>query len=152
MVTEPRNLSRREFSVGALCVFAASLAPGFASADGDSLAALVRVLFGRSDYESSKIKLDLPESADNGAVVPISVEVESPMTEKDHVWSLHLFAFDNPEPQIASYSFTPASGRASIATRIRLAKSQEVIAVAEMSNGKVYVAKGPINVMTGGWG
>ena len=63
------------------------------------------------------------------------------MTENGHVWSLHLLAFGNPEPQIGSYSFTPVSGKAAIATRIRLAQSQEVIAIAEMSNGKVYVAK-----------
>ncbi len=152
MVAEPRNLSRREFSVGAACVFAAALAPQFASAEGESLGTLVRKLFGRDAYEESKIKLDLPESAENGLVVPITVEIESPMTDDDYVSSLHLFAFDNPVPQISSYNFTPASGRAAISTRIRLARSQDVIAVAQMSNGKVHVAKAPIKIMIGGCG
>jgi sulfur-oxidizing protein SoxY len=152
MVTEPRNLSRREFSIAGICALTVAIAPQIALANADSLRALVQKLFGDQSFEESKIKLDLPEMAENGMVVPISVEVESPMTPDDYVWSLYIFAFANPVPQVSSYSFTPESGKAAISTRIRLAKSQEVIAVAEMSNGKVHVAKAPIKIMIGGCG
>jgi sulfur-oxidizing protein SoxY len=152
MLYEPRNLSRREFSIAAVCALAIGAAPRIALAGADSLRALVGKLFGDDGYEESKIKLDLPETAENGMVVPIGVEVESPMTEDDYVWSLYIFAFANPVPQVASYRFTPACGKAAISTRIRLATSQDIIAVAEMSNGKVHVAKAPIKIMIGGCG
>ena len=150
MVTEPRNLSRREFSLAGLLALTVAVAPQIALANAESLRALMQKLFGNPGYEESKIKLDVPETAENGLVVPVSIEVESPMTPDDYVWSLHLFAFSNPVPQVATFNFTPQSGRAAISTRIRLAKSQEVVAVAEMSNGKVHVAKAPIKIMIGG--
>jgi sulfur-oxidizing protein SoxY len=152
MVSETRSLTRRDFSIGALCAFSVAIAPQIALANAESLRALVQRLFGNASYEESKIKLELPEMAENGIVVPIRVEVDSPMTPDDYVWSLHIFAFANPVPQVASYTFTPASGKAAIATRIRLAQSQEVVAVAETSSGKVHVAKAPIKIMIGGCG
>jgi sulfur-oxidizing protein SoxY len=152
MVAEPRNLTRREFSIVGLSAVCVAIAPQIALANADSLRALVERLFGSDRYEESKIKMTLPDMAENGMVVPLSVEVDSPMTPDDYVWTLRIFAFDNPVPQVSIYSFTPASGKAAIATRIRLAKSQEVVAVAEMSNGKVHVAKAPIKIMIGGCG
>jgi sulfur-oxidizing protein SoxY len=152
MVSGIRALSRRAFSLGGICALTVAVAPQIALANVDSLRALVQRLFGEAGFEESKVKLIVPELAENGMVVPISVEVDSPMTPDDHVWSLYIYAFDNPVPQICSYSFTPASGKAAISTRIRLAKSQDVIAVAEMSNGKVHVAKAPVKIMIGGCG
>jgi sulfur-oxidizing protein SoxY len=142
-------LSRRRFVIGGACVLAAAAAPGLAFAD---VGALVGKVFGAKDFTESRIKLNVPESAENGLVVPISIEVESPMTEADHVKSLHIFALDNPVPQVGSYSFTPANGKAAISTRVRLAKSQDLIAVAEMSDGTVHVAKAPVSIMIGGCG
>lgn len=121
-------------------------------ANTDTLRAIVQRLFKDGGYEESKVRLELPEMAENGMVVPVKVEVDSPMTPEDYVWTLHIYAFSNPVPQVATYRFTPASGKAAIATRIRLAQSQEVIAIAEMSNGKVHVAKAPIKIMIGGCG
>lgn len=152
MASETRNLTRRDFSIGALCAFSVAIAPQIALANAETLRALVQRLFGDPGYEESKVKIELPEMAENGMVVPIKVEVDSPMTPDDYVWTLHIYAFANPVPQVATYSFTPASGKAAIATRIRLAQSQEVVAVAEMSNGKVHVAKAPIKIMIGGCG
>lgn len=152
MVSEPRNMTRRDFSIAGLAALCVAIAPQIALANAESLRALVERLFGSDRYEESKIRMELPDMAENGQVVPITVEVDSPMTPEDYVWTLHIFAFANPVPQVATYRFTPASGRAAIATRIRLAKSQEVVAVAEMSNGKVHVAKAPIKIMIGGCG
>jgi sulfur-oxidizing protein SoxY len=145
-----RMFSRREFAIGGACVFLAAAAPGLAWANADSIGALVKKVLGGENFEESRIKLEVPEAAENGLVVPVSVEVESPMTEADHVRSLHLFALDNPVPQVSSYTFTPANGKAAISTRVRLAKSQDLIAVAEMSDGTVHVAKAPISIMIGG--
>jgi len=147
-----RMISRRAFAIGGACAFLAAAAPGWAFADPDGLGALLRKVLGVESFKESRIKLEVPESAENGLVVPVSVEVESPMTEADHVRSLHLFALDNPVPQVSSYTFTPANGKAAISTRVRLAKSQDLIAVAEMSDGTVHVAKAPVSIMIGGCG
>jgi sulfur-oxidizing protein SoxY len=147
-----RMFSRREFAIGGACALVAAAVPGLALADADGIAAIVRKVLGVETFHESRIKLDVPESAENGLVVPVSVEVESPMTEADHVRAVHLFALDNPVPQIGSYIFTPANGKAAISTRVRLAKSQDLIAVAEMSDGTVHVAKAPVSIMIGGCG
>jgi sulfur-oxidizing protein SoxY len=85
-------------------------------------------------------------------MVPMKVEVESPMTADDYVRSVHVFADGNPAPQVLVYHFTPESGRAAATARIRLGQSQTVIAVAEMSGGALYMAKTPVEVTVGGCG
>ena len=152
MLSEPRTLTRREFAMAGLCAFSVAIAPRIALANAENLRVLVQKLFGDENYEESKVKLNVPEVAENGTVVPVSVEVDSPMTPDDYVWTVYLYAFSNPVPQVGIYRFTPASGRAAISTRIRLATSQEVVAVAEMSNGKVHIAKVPVKIMIGGCG
>ena len=153
MAADTRFLSRRAFAIGAGCtLLAAAIAPQLALAHADRLGELVNLLFGDETFKEGAIKLDVPAMVENGMVVPIAVEVESPMTETDYVKSVHLYALDNPVPQIGAYNFTPANGRAAISTRVRLAKSQDVIAVAEMSDGSVQVAKAPISIMIGGCG
>jgi sulfur-oxidizing protein SoxY len=153
MAADTRFLSRRTFAIGAGCsLLAAAIAPQLAFADANRLGELVKLLFGDETFKEGAIKLDVPAIVENGMVVPISVEVESPMTEANYVKSIYLYAFDNPVPQIGSYNLTPANGKAAISTRVRLAKSQDVIAVAEMSDGSVQVAKSPISIMIGGCG
>lgn len=150
MATDSRMLSRRELAIGGCCAFLGLAAPLSAYAKTDSIGGLVNMLFGAEEFGEGSIKLEVPEMAENGTMVPITVEVESPMTEASHVRSVYLFALDNPVPQIGTYTFTPASGKAAISTRIRLAKSQDVIAVAEMSDGSVHAAKAPVKIMIGG--
>ena len=84
--------------------------------------------------------------------VPITVSIDSPMTAEDYVKSVHIFADGNPRPDVASFHFTPACGVATCSTRIRLAKTQNIVAVAEMSNGDVYMAKSEVKVTIGGCG
>jgi predicted secreted protein len=96
------------------------------------------------------ITLRLPPIAENGNTVPLSVSVESPMTAADHVKAVHLFADKNPTPDLATFRMTPAMGRASADTRIRLGQTQDLIAVAETSDGKVFIARAEVKVTIGG--
>ena len=149
--------ARREFLMQAgvataAFVLAPLLAPTSAMAAPDQVAAEIKKLLGDKQLIEGKIKLDLPSIAENGLVVPLGFEVESPMTDKDYVKSVHLFAEGNPNPQIASFHFTPMSPKASAAIRIRLAQTQNVVAIAEMSNGEVYTARKEVKVTIGGCG
>jgi sulfur-oxidizing protein SoxY len=81
----------------------------------------------------------LPPLAESGNSVPLKVQVESSMTPEDHVKSIHLFAEKNPRPVIARFHLNPRCGRAEVHTRIRLAGSQQVVAVAVMSNGSCWM-------------
>ena len=74
------------------------------------------------------------------------------MTAEDYVKAVHIFADGNPLPQVASYRFSPACGKASAATRMRLAQTQNVVCIAEMSNGKLYATKAEVKVTIGGCG
>ncbi|MGL4728315.1 MAG: thiosulfate oxidation carrier protein SoxY [Bosea sp. (in: a-proteobacteria)] len=146
------RISRRATLAGSLAVFAAALAPKLALADAKSVEAELKKLFGDKAIASGKIKLDVPEIAENGLVVPITVDVESPMSDADFVKSVHVFADGNPLPGIVSYNFTPACGKASASTRMRLAQTQNIICVAEMSNGSLHMAKAEVKVTIGGCG
>jgi sulfur-oxidizing protein SoxY len=143
---------RRALKIAGLAALTAALAPRMLLASEAQVADELKKLFGGKAMGEGKIKLDLPEIAENGLVVPITVDVESPMTEADFVKSVHVFADGNPLPQVVTYRFTPESGKASAATRMRLAQTQNVIAVAEMSNGTLYSAKAQVKVTIGGCG
>jgi sulfur-oxidizing protein SoxY len=149
----PVQPTRREaLSLAAIAGLAAILAPKMSLADEGMVAAEIKKLFGDRKIDSGKIKLDVPEIAENGLVVPINVEVESPMTDKDYVKTVHVFADGNPLPGVVSYRFTPSSGKAAASTRMRLAQTQNIVAIAEMSNGNLYSTKSNIKVTIGGCG
>ena len=153
MQIQPSTLSRRDaVKAAAWALAAAAIAPKLAFADEKTVAAEIKKLYGDKPMASGKIKLDVPEIAENGLVVPINVEIESPMTEADYVKAVHVFAEGNPQPGVVSYQFTPACGKASAATRLRLAQTQDIICVAEMSNGALHTAKANIKVTIGGCG
>ena len=142
--------SRRE--VLALAAAAALAMPAAALATPERVAEEIKKLFGGKKPVPGKIKLDLPSIAENGLVVPLGFEVESPMTDKDYVKSVYLFAEGNPSVGLAAYHFTPMIPKAAVAVRIRLAKTQEIIAVAEMSNGELFTARKEVKVTIGGCG
>jgi sulfur-oxidizing protein SoxY len=137
---------------GSLALFAAALAPRLSLADAAGVEAELKKLYGDKKPAEGKIKLDLPQIAENGLVVPIAVEVESAMTAADHVKSVHVFADGNPLPGIASFHFTPECGKAAASTRMRLAQTQNIVCVAEMSDGKLFMAKAEVKVTIGGCG
>lgn len=153
MVLKPVETTRREtLTLAAVAGFAAFLAPKMVMADEQMVAAEIKKLYGDKKLESGKIKLDVPEIAENGLVVPVNVEVESPMTDSDYVKAVHIYADGNPLPGVVSYKFTPDCGKASASTRMRLAQTQNIVCIAEMSNGNLYTAKSNVKVTIGGCG
>lgn len=154
-VSRTSGLTRRQFVAltGALALSGLAGAPRLAHADKALLKEAMEKLIGAATpTESDLITLDLPEIAENGNTVPLKLAVDSPMSEDDYVEHVHVFAEGNPLPDVASFHFTPASGRAAASTRIRLAQTQNVVAVAQTSNGKVYIASKEVKVTIGGCG
>jgi sulfur-oxidizing protein SoxY len=150
LLIEPTR--RGAITAGALAVLVGVLAPKMALAKAADVEAELKKLFGDKTPADGRVKLDLPAIAENGLVVPITVDVESPMTDADHVKAVHVWADGNPLPGVASFYFTPAAGRASASTRIRLAQTQNIVAVAEMSDGKLFAARQEVKVTIGGCG
>jgi len=118
---------------------------GKAHATPDEMQEAVRKVIGTSQVRSGRVKLDLPPLIDNGNSVSLSVAVESPMTPADHVKAIHVFTEKNPLPNVVSVYLGPRAGRASIATRVRIADTQTVTAIAEMSDGSFW--SGTMNVV-----
>ena len=135
-----------------LATLALVVTSGRADATPDEVTSAIAKLYGDKKFESGKIKLDVPEIAENGLVVPINLEVESPMTDADHVKAVHVFAEGNPLPNVISYKFTPACGKAAASARMRLAQTQNIVCIAEMSDGKLYKTTATIKVTIGGCG
>jgi sulfur-oxidizing protein SoxY len=139
-------------SAGALAIVA--LGPGLNAARADEAAtdkSLMEFTGGKTP-EMGKITLNAPEIAENGNTVPISVSVDSEMTESSYVESVTLLADGNPNPAVATFHFSPMSGEATATTRMRLAKTQNVVAVAKMSDGSVFMDKKQVKVTIGGCG
>ncbi len=139
-------------SGGLIAVYMAGPLMSSANADVAMMAEAIKKLVGDGAIKEGRIKLDLPEIAENGNTVPISVSAESPMTDADHVKAVHLFAEKNPLPNVATINFTPMSGVAEASLRMRLAGTQNVVAVAEMSDGSLYTVKRQVKVTIGGCG
>jgi len=114
--------------------------------------AIAAITGGKPVTPSAKVSISAPEIAENGAVVPVKVSVESPMTATDYVKAIHLFANKNNNTRCANVYLTPANGEASFATRIKLGATQDVLAIAEMSNGTFISAKQNVKVTIGGCG
>ncbi len=153
MASKFGSQTRRDFIVTTgTAVATATVAPSVSLAKPDDVTAEIKKLYGDKPLAQGKIKLDLPTIAENGLVVPLNFEVESPMSDKDYVKSVHFWADGNPNPNIASFRFTPMSPKAAAQIRIRLAQTQNIVAVAEMSDGKLYTAKKEVKVTIGGCG
>jgi sulfur-oxidizing protein SoxY len=146
-----RNLNRRE-ALAAGGAFAAGLgaAPAPARASND-YAEQIRAFTGGMEPVEARLKLELPELAENGNTVPLAVSVEGPASSGSHVQEILVVAPANPNARVARFSFSPQS-LPEAATRIRLAESQSVIAVAKMSDGTFFSAARPIKVTIGGCG
>jgi len=98
----------------------------------------IRKVVGSARVNTGKVKLELPPLVENGNAVPLAVSVESPMTEAAHVRAIHVFTEKNPQPDVVSFRFGPRAGRAGVATRIRLADTQTVVAICELSDGSFW--------------
>ena len=149
------SLNRRQaMTVGGGALAATALCwsdlPAFAESNG--FEALIKEFAGGRAPLPGRVHLDLPKIADDGASVPITITVDSPMTEQSHVTDILVVAEENPRPRVAVFHFSPASGAAEVSTRIRLAKTENVAALAKMNDGAVYMAKKQVTVTVGGCG
>jgi sulfur-oxidizing protein SoxY len=136
--------TRRTFLAGAALVSVLPLAS--AHATPEALAAAIKEAVGEGTLREGRVKLDLPPLVENGNVVPLTVSVESPMTPADYVKAIHVFNEKNPQPHVFSARLRPHNGKAVIATRIKLADSQKIIAIAETSTGQFWSASADVIV------
>ena len=147
------TIDRREFLLGASAAATTLLAADALAQDpGRAWEDALKRVVGDARPIEGRITLDMPEIAENGNTVPFSVSVDSPMTERDHVKAVHLISTGNPQPGVATFRYTPQSGRAAVSSRMRLARSQDVIVVAELSDGRFLIARRPVKVTIGGCG
>ena len=109
----------------------------------------IRKVVGNAEVKIGKVKLDLPPLSENGNSVAMTVTVDSPMTAADHVKAIHVLADKNPQPHVISVKLGPRAGHATIQTRIRLADSQDVVAIAEMSDGSFWQDTGNVLITLG---
>jgi sulfur-oxidizing protein SoxY len=147
-----RALTRRHALVLGAGTAAAWAAPGGAGATPTEAAAEIAKFTGGKPAAPGRIAIDLPEIAENGNAVQLSVAVDSPMTSADHVTDVLVIADANPIPRLATFHFTPMSGRAEAATRIRLAATENVIVVARTGDGRFLTARKEVKVTIGGCG
>jgi len=151
----PRPLDRRRFALAAGVLFGAGILRATAAPaqeESQGWLQVVKKVLGEAKPVEGKLVLEMPEIAENGNTVPFSVSLDSPMTETDHVKAIHIIATANPQPQVATFRFTPLSGKAAVASRARLARTQDVIAIAELSDGKFFMSKRNVKVTIGGCG
>lgn len=114
--------------------------------------AVAAITGGKPVVPSAKVAIVAPEIAENGAVVPVKVTVESPMNDKDYVKAIHILASKNGNVRCANVYLTPANGEAYFGTRVKLGGTQDVVAIAEMSDGTFLSAKQNVKVTIGGCG
>ncbi|RYF39116.1 MAG: SoxY-related AACIE arm protein [Comamonadaceae bacterium] len=116
----------------------AALARPALAQEADVLAAAVAAYAHGAPVKPGKVKLQMDQLVDNGNVVPFSVSVDSPMTASDHVTAIAIFNERNPQREVAKFTLGPRSGKALVSTRIRLATSQKLTAVARLSDGSYW--------------
>jgi sulfur-oxidizing protein SoxY len=148
--SEPSPRPARRRALHAIAGGACLLLVRPAAATPEDLAAALRETFGDRPITPGRIKLEIPRLAENGNIVPVTITVDSAMTAQEYVKSIHLFAQSNPLPRILDVELGPHNGRARVATRVRLAISQQVHAVAAMSDGTLWSTAADVEVTVGG--
>jgi sulfur-oxidizing protein SoxY len=134
-------ITRRDTLIlgGLAAAGAASLASGPAAASTPGqMERAIRQVIGEAEVRKGKVTLDLPPLVENGNTVPLTVIVDSPMTKADHVKAIHVFNEKNPQPNVVSIQLGPRAGKAHVSVRVRLAGTQTLTAIAEMSDGTYW--------------
>src|SRR6195952_4842435 len=145
-----QNSTRRKFLglAGSAAVLGAvpivTLRP--AEATPAMLNTAIRNVVGEAVVRTGRVKLEVPPLVENGNTVPMTVSVQSPMTAEDYVKSIHVFVEKNPQPNVGNFVLGPRAGRAQVSTRIRLADSQKIIAIAKLSDGSFWSATADVVV------
>ena len=135
---------RRNFLVGAAAVV---LLPfDAAHATRDALATLIKEVTGGKEVRVGKVTLNAPPLIENGNTVPLTVAVESPMTDADYVKTIHVMNEKNPQPHVFTATLTPRNGKAQVGTRIKLADTQKIVVIAETSSGEFWSASAEVIV------
>ena len=109
-----------------------------AAATPETLASAIRNVVGAAVVRTGKVKMDVPPLVENGNTVPLTVSVSNPMTSSDYVKSIHVFNEKNPQPNVGNFYLGPRAGRAQVSTRIRLADSQKIVAIARLSDDSFW--------------
>ena len=112
----------------------------------------LEALIGNASPHDTGLTLDLPKNVENGDYVPVALSVDSPMTAENHVKAIHILSTANPRAAVATFRFTLLSGKARVTSRMRLAKTQDVVAVAELSDGSMLLTRRKVAVKIGGCG
>jgi sulfur-oxidizing protein SoxY len=147
-------LNRREFALGSAAGLAVAGLPlaALAQDQAQSWEQAVKKIMGDAKPIDGKMTIELPEIAENGNTVPFSIAVDNPMTEKDFVKAIHVIATSNPQPGVATFRFSLLSGKAAVTSRMRLQRTQDVIAIAELNDGRFLMGKRGVKVTIGGCG
>ena len=144
MAGTKEGTTRRTFLAGAAAVSVLPLGP--ARATPEAMAAAIKEVVGDKTIREGRVTLDIPPLIENGNAVPITVSVESPMTEADFVKAIHVFNEKNPQPHVFDARLGPHNGRAAISTRIKLGDSQKIVVIAETSKGEFFSASADVIV------
>ena len=147
-----RRQALKAVGAGALALAGSGFMSNTAMATPNDATAYLKKMTGGATAKEGRVTLKLPEIAENGATVPLTISVDSPMTDGDYVKSVHVVAEGNPSPEIVSFNMSPGMGKAEVSTRVRLGKTQNVRAVAIMSDGSVYSGTKQVKVTIGGCG
>jgi sulfur-oxidizing protein SoxY len=139
--------SRREFLIGSAGIgLVPALPGGSVSATPAMLEEAIRIVIGESILQKGRVTLDVPPLVENGNAVPVMIVVDSPMSEADHAKAIHVFNEKNPQPHVISVALGPRAGKARVATRIKLADAQRIVAIAEMSDGSFWTGEASVIV------
>jgi sulfur-oxidizing protein SoxY len=116
-----------------------------ARATPEAMQDAIAKVIGDAKLNAGKVTIDIPPLVENGNTVPCTVSVDSPMTQSAYCKAIHIFNEKNPQPNVISVHLGPRAGRAAFSTRVRLSDTQNVVAVAELSDGSFW--SGSVNVI-----
>ena len=136
--------TRRTFLAGAAAITLLPLASAYATPE--ALQAAIKEVVGNARLNEGRVTIDLPPLVENGNTVPLTISVESPMTDADHVKAIHVFNEKNPQPHVFNAWLGPRAGKASVSTRIKLGDTQKIVAIAETSGGEFWTASADVIV------
>lgn len=147
----PQVTRRAVLTIGSAALLAGGASVSVWAKPDEAQAEIAKFTGGVTPGEGP-ISIDLPEIAENGNTVPLAVTIDAPMRPDNYISDILIVADSNPRPGVATFRLTPLAGRAAIATRIRLAETENVIVVAKTSTGQFMTARKQVKVTIGGCG
>ena len=141
MTEESQITTRRTFLIGAARFASGAWLVSIvspANATPARMLAAIKKIVGQAPLRTGKVTIDIPPLVENGNTVPMVVTVETPMTATNYVKAIHVFNEKNPQPEVISVRLGPSAGKAAFSTRIKLADSQKIMAIAQLSDGTFW--------------